>query len=924
MALAKGMNYSLQAPKARLMAKTTRVYDALARLWQVKTEQSTDVNSVVEYGYDNRGLQTLLKTSSGSTRQSYDAFGQITLTTDAMGYQTRTLVENHGRSIVVVAADGSRRVTEYDAFARVISETDALGNKTLYQFDASTRNVTTQYADGSKVTRKFNRTGQVIALVDALGAQTSYQYDKKGQLISTTDALGHKTSSNYDALGLVFEQTSALGTVTRYQYDALGRVLAKTEDANGLALTSRLEYDAMGDVVRTIAPDGVVTEQRYDRKGQTLEIIKDANGLRQTTRYEYDGQGHVISLSQGDSKNPQAAVTRFVYDELGRVRFTIDAENYVTEQKYNANGQVIESIRYTDKLPSGSETSEVAIRKAVYPSILSLDFDNGQTGINFDSNVAGSLTVAGGRLVAKNVAVPGVRTWPEINSKPVNYQSGTLLTAELSTTSLAGQSFIWGASNGKYGSELYRRHTFLFENGIVKATSINGSVVESIQVGSIKANTTYIMEVEAGESATTLYLYEKGQSRNQALVHQANAVGWDGFCVQGYSYCADGLIENIMYVDNVKLQSPQGQSNRFVYDALGRVRFSIDAENYVTEQKYNANGQVVESVRYTDKLPNNTALTDLAIRKALYPAAVSQDFSAGQIGVQLNGSIGNSLRVEGGRLVSQNRSLKNVQTWPEIASTAVDYKAGALLTADVTTTELAGMSFTLGSSNGEPYASVGFRRHTFAFEGGNVTAQSIRGNDVKSVFVGSVKANTTYVMEVEAGENETTLYLYEKGKTRAEGIIHTAAADNWNKFRLQGHSYCADGLIENIMYVDNVKLQSPQGQSNRFVYDALGRVRFSIDAENYVTEQKYNANGQVVESVRYTDKLPSNTALTDLAIRKALYPAAVSQDFSAGQIGVQFNGNIGNSLRVEGGRLVSQNRSLKECTDMARNSIHCS
>ena len=473
-------------------------------------------------------------------------------------------------------------------------------------------------------------------------------------------------------------------------------------------------------------------------------------------------------------------------------------------------------------------------------------------------------------------------------------------------------SFTLGSSNGEpYASVGFRRHTFAFEGGNVTAQSIRGNDVKSVFVGSVKANTTYVMEVEAGENETTLYLYEKGKTRAEGIIHTAAADNWNKFRLQGHSYCADGLIENIMYVDNVKLQSPQGQSNRFVYDALGRVRFSIDAENYVTEQKYNANGQVVESVRYTDKLPSNTALTDLAIRKALYPAAVSQDFSAGQIGVQFNGNIGNSLRVEGGRLVSQNRSLKNVQTWPEIASTAVDYKAGALLTADVTTTELAGMSFTLGSSNGEPYASVGFRRHTFAFEGGNVTAQSIRGNDVKSVFVGSVKANTTYVMEVEAGENETTLYLYEKGKTRAEGIIHTAAADNWNKFRLQGHSYCADGLIENIMYVDNVKLQSPQGQSNRFVYDALGRVRFSIDAENYVTEQKYNANGQVVESVRYTDKLPSNTALTDLAIRKALYPAAVSQDFSAGQIGVQFNGNIGNSLRVEGGRLVSQNRSLK-------------
>ncbi|MBL4761189.1 MAG: RHS repeat protein, partial [Gammaproteobacteria bacterium] len=58
-------------------------------------------------------------------------------------------------------------------------------------------------------------------------------------------------------------------------------------------------------------------------------------------------------------------------------------------------------------------------------------------------------------------------------------------------------------------------------------------------------------------------------------------------------------------------------------------------------------------------------------------------------------------------------------------------------------------------------------------------------------------------------------------------------------------------------------------QVTQYVNSSLGLVLFEIDALNYVTQRSYDAVGNVVETTRYYDSIPGNTALTQQALNNA-------------------------------------------------------
>ena len=90
------------------------------------------------------------------------------------------------------------------------------------------------------------------------------------------------------------------------------------------------------------------------------------SNVSQETLYSlrYNGANHdqstVQNWASGQSATADNRVTRLAYDAAGRLVFTVDGENYVTENRYDADGRKTLSIRYTIDARKRAEFEEYA------------------------------------------------------------------------------------------------------------------------------------------------------------------------------------------------------------------------------------------------------------------------------------------------------------------------------------------------------------------------------------------------------------------------------------------------------------------------------------------------------------------------------------------------------------------------------------
>ena len=226
--------------------------------------ESTDPAGVVtQLGYDFSGRQVRIGDSLGTTRTTYDRFGQTVGQTQ-------------------LKADGSVLSSvgyQYDLGGNVIGETDALQHTTTYQYDA-----------GNRLTK------QVQPVSDTESITTSYGYDAAGNQTRYTDGRGNATTTAYNSLGL--EQTK-IDPPTTAQPNAADRTWTST-------------YDAAGNLIAQVAPGGVRGASEYDAAGRiSSESGIGAEATTATNTVRYDLAGQVISATGASGTNTYA------YDDRG-------------------------------------------------------------------------------------------------------------------------------------------------------------------------------------------------------------------------------------------------------------------------------------------------------------------------------------------------------------------------------------------------------------------------------------------------------------------------------------------------------------------------------------------------------------------------------------------------------------------------------
>lgn len=369
------------------------------------TDSFDELGRRTHYEYDNLGrvIETDLPNPDDlgefdvtrSTKQHYDAAGNVDSTTNALAVVTTMDYDTRGRLTTttfpdpITGAAGATTVNHYDSRGNMNYTIDQLGRITNYAYNDLNQleyvyapdpdDATNPEARGPATHYLYDDLGNLKSVTDPRGAKTTYEYDEMsrvvrtilpddttpgdpgvsiynvytdGQLTSTTDANGNMTSYEYDELGRLKKtilpdedgETSETSPYTEVTYDKAGNVVSQ-RDANGNVTV--LVYDARNRQTDVYLPDHDTGEYdpspghsphlhtEYYDDGQ-VHVTTDALGHITTYGYDDAGRQTSVTFASATGATPALSITTYTsYDNADRVTSTTDGNDAVTTYLYD-------------------------------------------------------------------------------------------------------------------------------------------------------------------------------------------------------------------------------------------------------------------------------------------------------------------------------------------------------------------------------------------------------------------------------------------------------------------------------------------------------------------------------------------------------------------------------------------------------------
>lgn len=760
----------------------------------------TAVNEVRTSTFDRRGLRVQERTDAGVhvvTSVVHDAFGQVTRTVSPSGQVYEQAYDRLGRVVVTRDPLDSRRSTSYDAFDRVLTQTDALGNVTRYAYEAAARVLRVTTPEGIVTTTTYDRHGQVHSILDAEGYTTTYRYDRSGRLVETVtpltttsrqydaagqlgetiDANGVRVAYGYDAAGRVLTRhvdpggldlvtayaydgrghrvsvTDANGVVTRTEYDPGGRLVTQTVDPDGLALRTSYAHDARGNALSVHSPGGSVTEYHYDGLGRRVQERVDPDGLDLRRGWAYDLAGNVVTASDA-----LGGITCYVYDAANRLVYTVDPAGGVRKNVHDAEGRVVQTVGYAVAIAADALPPEPTLA-----SVASLVESNpGQ------DEVEHRVLVADGRLLATVDGLGAVVRY--------TYDARGLVTERIAHATRADLSeWIPG-----------------------EIPAVTADAARDVRVSTVHDAIGRPTHTVDGTGAVVAYKYD-GEGRVLERTAFARRIPLD------VPRTAEAIESALSGVE----QPGQDARTRRVYDAGGRLAWSVDGTGAATHYVYDGNGNVVREIRYATSLPGGAQPEDAVPSAADRITSFAYDGANRRI-LEVNavGAVTERVFDEDGRVA---REVAYARLLPQLPQ------------------ESAGADIIRGMLVADPEQD---RSSWYGYDAAGRQVLAIRpdGAAVESEFgpQGHVVARTAYAALVDIG-----------------ALAAGASLDSLRALVVAGSG----------------------DRTTRFFHDAAGRRVLEVDALGGVTRFSHDALGRVLEERRYAAPLvlSAGAQLADVA-----------------------------------------------------------
>ncbi|MES2442158.1 MAG: LysM peptidoglycan-binding domain-containing protein [Pseudomonadota bacterium] len=811
--------------------------------------------------YDARGLLRASIDGEGIvTRYDYSPAGHLTRQSWGQKLDPATIAATPPTLATLAAPGGSEVISEIvwtrNLYGQPLTESRLLTGSTYttttYTYD-STRRLTAMVTQSGVDPRTYSR-----------------RYDKRGRLTSELSAVGNAALA---ALGGSPTQTQ-IDTIyadygTTYVYDAAGRLISKTGPrgtaSGAVAPRTLYYYTADGNLAYQInswsarnasspydtVTWGEVAEYRYNAFGERTDTILYAIRMPPATFATLSGGLATAAIDSTIRAGLNAASDTTAHTDFnvnGTVKQVTDPLSYVSTYAYNAFGELITQVVPRD----GSATVQTSLSydrrgmlktqivdsagggKAITTSYGYDAFGRTQTLTNANSKVTTSTYDRKGRLASVKDALNNTTYYAydaRDNLVAVTDARGgvTRYVYDKAGRRTATIDAMGGVSTTAYWPDGQVQFTRDYATRI----SLSGLPLEVTAAG-------FTPPTGTSSDHVTSYNYDKdGQLRFtiDGLNHVVEAV-YDtrGNIVRTIAY--DGAIAaftaGAITTDWVAGQvaslasAPGNRVARMVYDARGRLTYTIDAAGQVTWSLYSAKGLLTRQIEFaaTYSTAGDPLITDMDAWRATYANATNDRTTRAYYDTkgQLNYSIdalGFVTRLEYDKLGNVK-----VQTRYADAYSATDSTTLAILNSDFASPP---NTRRVTEFN---YDSAGRLEETL------VTIQltpSVIKTSTKLVLdqMGQITSSTAAYGTADAS---TTVYTYDDvGHVTSETLGNGAS----------------------------------EAVTRYYYYDAVGNNTASVDGDKYLTVSVYDALGNRTSDTRYAGVITGTvtTALTVSALQ---------------------------------------------------------
>lgn len=755
---------------------------------------------IVRYEYDARGeVSRILRDGAADTNGEPST---------AQGYSETVFVRDPSGRLLERVTDGQRELFVYDGLGRMIGSTDVRGGQTTIAFNDLDAQTVVTLASGAVQTSTYNRAGDLVSASEAGSysgtGSTAYRYDRVGRVRIATDSFGKDRYIVYDLTGRKTGDIDPLGRLTEYRYDQNDRLVATIGWSNALSAEqmARLTDPAVDVDIATIRPAAGATDNWnwtvYDREGRVLQRI-GATGS--SVVYDYDASGRLLketsyanrvavdalkntlptAVTRPTTDAARDSVSRTFYDRDGNVLGMLDGEGYLSRSTYDAAGNRVSATSFAKR------TTDTLRASASFTWLLS---DVGTT--------------------ANDRTVRSV------------YDGQGLLRFTVDSVNRVTEYVYAGGHAGDATGKV--RQTIVYARPIAALGSYS---VATVAQGLATAGAT-------GDAAnrSSFAVYD-GKGNLSFAIDAAGAVTGYGYDVSGNvtkttrfatAYATTTLPTHEAMAAWASTNGGHGDNRitRSYYAARGELRFTIDPMNYVSRYDYDAAGRVVAVVRY------DTAM-----------AAANDGTTIAGIAAWQNGSYVVTA-------TSYDAAGRVFET-TDAAGTVTRYTYNVNGTVQSTT---------------RAYDTVDQVRTQFGYDAaGRVTTRIEDADGLQSTTRYSYDGFGNLLAQVAPDGTSTTRFTYDR---EGRMLTRTDALG-------QVQSYDYDSFGQRVRIVDE------RGGATYSYYDTAGRVVAVRDAENYVTQTSYTAFDQIATVTRRKQRASNAAAIGTLPTVAADAKDAVTQ-----------------------------------------------
>ncbi|POZ61329.1 hypothetical protein C2I19_14190, partial [Chromobacterium alticapitis] len=801
---------------------------------------------VTEYEYDGAGRRVRETVDPAglklSTRYAYDAANNVTAKTDATGQTTRYVYDSGDRLRYTVDPLGYVTEQRYDAAGHVtdtiryakpisgnlVSSPNAVNGDWSIAASTVTSAQAGFNADGSAILQ-YDRDSYASGMVAVQPGET-YSFDLDAIRGGTDDG---KTPAPF---GIGF-QYSADGVHYQDNWDMVVQTDPAQAGAQHLHATRVIPPGVKGVRVWLQIAAGWGQTNRWYTRNVEVRRVGDASPA------SLPGALDEAAIAQRLLRTAQDQASHILYDAAGRPACSVDAAGYVTEQRYDAAGNVTDTIRYAKKLADMG---------------LSVDALQASLGVNQLQNQLFASPAAG------QVAGWGYGGWRADAEVGVNHNADWTLAS-----GLAGDNTVYLHQTGRDPQDAYQeltqsvpvqaghRYAFSVYTGAHRATTQLYIVWFDAAGKCVGATTTTADSQNQAEQTggPNLSGYKRcvadgvapaGAVRGVATLRKCNTNANND---DSWLFAAHAQFEELSLGakgpsawQGQLIADSQDQHSRTIYDAAGRAILSVDAAGYVTERKYDASGHVTDTVRYAKSITRNLVSS---------PNTVNSDWAGSAQSVAASGFPGG-----GGAILQNDRD--------SYASGMVAVQPGETYSFDLD-------AIRGGTDDGKTPAPFGI--------GFQYSADGIHYQDNWDMVVqtdpaqaGAQHLHATRVippgvkgvrvwLQIAAGWGQTNRWYLRNVEVRRAG--------DDKQMSLPG--------AQDEAAIRQRLLVSAQDQTSHTAYDAAGRPTFSVDAAGFVSERKYDAAGHVMATVRYAKAQAGLAQLDDAGVRRTLQTDVADQ-----------------------------------------------